>query len=83
MGLGQTASFKYANGEYVNVNSATSDCIGSKGSVTVSTRSVFKPTSADGDNVTAADVTATTSVKGGCQTGGSIPAVTQKATRAK
>lgn len=81
MGLGQTATFKYSSGEYAYENSATSDCIGSKGSVTVSTRSVFKPTSTDGDNVTAADVTATTTVKGGCKTGGAIPTVTQKATR--
>lgn len=81
MGLGQKVTFTLSSGEYVNENSATEACVGEKGSVTVSTRSVFKPTAVEGDNVTAADVTATTSVKGGCDTGGAIPSVTQKATR--
>lgn len=80
MGMGQTVKFTYSNGEYVNENSASTD--GSKGKVTVSTKSVFKPTAAEGDNVTAADVTATTSVTGGGAAGeGSVPEVTQKATR--
>lgn len=96
MGLGQVVTFKWdeSKGEYTSVSSATSDCYatngkdGAKNALKVSTTSTFTPTEADGDNATAADVTAKMKVtvsaagkKAGCKAGGAIPPTTQKATR--